>query len=182
MYSDEKVKSGEFASPIAKVTCPGRGVRHMFRSGGFVSRHVSPVTDDQIQPNGVDISLDAVYQVADRGAIECNDKTIADREEIDPTDGTYELSPGSYIVTYEEEIAVPAGHIGFILPRSSLLRNGTSLHTAVWDTGYRGRGEGLLVAGAPIDIERSARIGQFVLAGADHRGEYDGSYQGERLD
>jgi deoxycytidine triphosphate deaminase len=33
-----------------------------------------------------------------------------------------------------------------------------------------------------IQIERGARIGQLVLAEAEHEGTYDGDYQGENLE
>jgi len=76
-------------------------------------------------------------------------------------------------------IAVPEGHVGFVLPRSTLLRNGCTLETAVWDAGYEGRGEGLLQVHHEIELRPGARVGQFLLAAADHDGEYDGDYQGE---
>ncbi|MFW6448391.1 MAG: deoxyuridine 5'-triphosphate nucleotidohydrolase [Halobacteriota archaeon] len=154
----------------------------MFRSGRFVAEHVDPVEPAQIQPNGVDISIASLASPQGGGSIERDGKSIGSRRSHDPVDGRYEVQPGAYVVGYAERIAVPEGHVGFILPRSSLLRNGASLHTAVWDTGYEGRGEGLLTVGAPLQIEDGARIGQFVLAGADHRGRYAGTYQGEGLD
>ena len=95
---------------------------------------------------------------------------------------TYYLSPGGYILQYAETVSIPEGHIGFILPRSSLMRNGAMLNTAVWDAGYTGRGEGLLQVHHDIELERGARVGQLVLAEADHEGLYDGNYQGERVD
>ncbi|MFP4590501.1 MAG: deoxyuridine 5'-triphosphate nucleotidohydrolase [Halobacteriales archaeon] len=154
----------------------------MFRSGRFVAEHVEPVEACQVQPNGVDIGLDRVERPTGGGSIGIDGKSIGGRRTHEPEDGRYTLEPGSYIVGYAERIAVPEGHVGFILPRSSLLRNGATLHTAVWDTGYEGRGEGLLTVGARLGIDDGARIGQFVLAGADHRGRYDGTYQGEGLD
>jgi deoxycytidine triphosphate deaminase len=71
--------------------------------------------------------------------------------------------------------------VGFLYPRSSLLRNSCTIDTAVWDAGYEGRGEGLLEVRHEIELERDARIAQLVIAAADHVGTYDGSYQGERL-
>ncbi len=153
----------------------------MFRSGAFVADHLGSVTADQIQPNGVDIRLDSVAVPTGGGHLGREGKTIGERRTVDQSDGQFDLDPGAYVVGYLDEIAVPDGHIGFILPRSSLLRNGATLETAVWDAGYRGRGEGLLRVDAPLTIETEARIGQFVLAAADHEGTYDGSYQGEGL-
>jgi len=156
----------------------------MFRSGAFVADHIRPIDDEQVQPNGVDLTLDTVLEPNEVGRIGREGKTVADRTEIEPTgeDRTYHLQPGGYVVRYAETVGIPEEHVGFILPRSSLMRNGTTLETAVWDAGYEGKGEGLLQVTHPIEIEQGARFGQIVLAGADHEGLYDGSYQGERLE
>ncbi len=154
----------------------------MFQSGATVGRTVTPVSDAQIQPNGVDLTAAAVYEQATAGRISRERKTIGDRTEIKPVDGLFELSQGAYIVRYGETVHIPERHIGFIYPRSSLMRNSCMLHTAVWDAGYEGKGEGLLQVHHPIEIEQGARIAQIVFAEADHEGTYDGSYQGEHVD
>ena len=154
----------------------------MFESGTFVAEHVQPTTAEQDQTNGVDLTLEAVSEQASPGKIGQSGKTIGDRVSVDPDDGTYTLSPGGYVVTYGEVIHIPDDHVGFLYPRSSLLRNSCMLNTAVWDAGYEGRGEGLLQVHHPIEIEEGARIAQLVLARAEHAGAYDGSYQGENLD
>jgi deoxycytidine triphosphate deaminase len=153
----------------------------MFRAGSVVAEHVSPVDSKQVQPNGVDLRLAAVAEPVEPGRIGTDGKRVAARRDIDPTDGDYRLTPGGYVAEYAETIRVPEGHVGFVLPRSSLMRNGCMLNTAVWDAGYEGRGEGLLQVHHEIAIEPGARIGQFVLAEANHGSTYDGSYQGERL-
>jgi len=151
----------------------------MFRSGGFVADHITPVDDEQVQPNGVDLTVNAVFEQVERGRIGRNDKTVGDREPVDAEDDTFLLSPGGYVLRYGETVQIPTDHIGFIYPRSSLLRNSCMLNTAVWDAGYEGRGEGLLQVQHEIAIERDARVAQIVFARADHDGTYDGSYQGE---
>jgi dUTP pyrophosphatase len=181
----------------------------MFRSGEFVADHVSPTDDPQVQPNGVDLTLEAVFEQRDTGWIARDDvaggrngdrgdgtdavrssadKAIGDRSRVDPDDvgeqvpDTFYLAPGGYVVRYGERIAVPDNHVGFLYPRSSLLRNSCMLDTAVWDAGYEGRGEGLLEVYHDVAIERGARIGQLVFAAADHEGLYAGDYQEENLD
>lgn len=153
----------------------------MFRSGAFVAEYVDPVSASQVQPNGVDLTVASVDAVTGGGELRVDGKTVGDRAPVEATDGRVEVTPGAYVVGYGERVAIPDDHVGFILPRSSLLRNGASLHTAVWDTGYEGRGEGLLTVGAPLTLEVGARIGQFVLAEGGHEGTYDGTYQGEGL-
>lgn len=156
----------------------------MFRAGEDVAEYVSPVEPHQVQPNGVDLTLEAVEEPIDSGRIARDGKTVGERQPIAPVEITeaaqaYYLAPGAYIVRYGEVVSIPPGHVGFIYPRSTLLRNGCMLHTAVWDSGYEGRGAGLLTVHHDIELERGARIGQLVLARAQHRDSYDGSYQGE---
>ena len=159
----------------------------MYRSGRFVAERIDPTTDEQIQPNGVDLTLDAVFEQREPGRIARDGKTIGGREAVSPiTDAdagidTYRLSPGGYIVRYAETVSIPDGHVGFIYPRSSLLRNSCMLNTAVWDAGYEGRGEGLLDVHHEIELEAGTRIAQIVFAEANHEDTYDGSYQGENL-
>lgn len=153
----------------------------MFKSGAFVAEHVEPTVSDQVQPNGVDLTLESVQQQTGVGRIGTDEKSIGNRTAVDAENGTYTLLPGGYIVTYGEVIRIPADHVGFLYPRSSLLRNSCMLNTAVWDAGYEGRGEGLLQVHHEIEIDPGARIAQLVLARADHETEYDGSYQGENL-
>ena len=157
----------------------------MFRSGTFVADHVSPVVDQQVQPNGVDLTLDTVFEQCERGQITTTGKSIGDRTEREPDvvadPATYTLESGGYVVRYGERIHIPDGHVGFLYPRSSLLRNSCMLNTAVWDAGYEGRGEGLLQVHHEIEIDRGARIAQLVLAAADHEETYAGDYQGENI-
>ena len=159
----------------------------MFKSGAFVASHLGDVRDDQVQPNGVDLTLGTVFEQVEPGRIGREGKTVGERRELesDPhPDGAdvFDLEPGGYVVRYGDRVAIPDGHVGFIYPRSSLLRNACMLDTAVWDAGYEGIGEGLLEVYHPIAIERGARIAQLVLADAAHEGVYEGSYQREGLE
>ncbi|MFC7135651.1 deoxyuridine 5'-triphosphate nucleotidohydrolase [Halobaculum litoreum] len=151
----------------------------MFESGVTVADYLDPLDDDQIQPNGVDLTVESLYEQVSPGRIGREGKTVGDRREVAPEDGRYRLDPGAYVLKYGERLRVPDDHVGFVYPRSTLLRNSCMLNTAVWDAGYEGRGEGLLQVGHPIEIEPGARVAQFVLAAADHDGRYDGSYHGE---
>jgi deoxycytidine triphosphate deaminase len=157
----------------------------MFRSGAFVAETLEGVTDEQVQPNGVDLTLDGLERQVGTGRLGTDGREIGEREPVEPEtteDGpAYRLEPGAYLAGYGEIVRVPEGHVGFVYPRSSLMRNSCMLHTAVWDAGYEGRGEGLLEVHHPILVEPGARIAQFVLARADHEGVYEGGYQGEGL-
>jgi len=135
--------------------------------------------DAQRQPNGVDLTLGAVFEQTTPGVVERGGKRVGEREELALNDETYRLDPGTYVVRYGEPVRIPEGRIGFVLPRSTLLRNSCTLDTAVWDAGYEGVGEGRLDVGHAIEIDPEARIAQMVFARADHEGTYEGEYQGE---
>ncbi|MFC6613517.1 deoxyuridine 5'-triphosphate nucleotidohydrolase [Halopenitus salinus] len=156
----------------------------MFESGSYVARELESAGADldaeQVQPNGVDLTVGEVLEQTEPGTIGRDGKTVGEREPV-PGEVRFRLQPGYYVVEYGEPVRIPEGHVGFVYPRSSLLRNSCMLNTAVWDAGYEGVGEGLLQVGHPITIERDARIAQLVLAEAGHEGTYDGDYQGEGL-
>ena len=155
----------------------------MFESGAVVAAALgaagASLEPAQTQPNGVDLTVGAVFTQTGRGRIGRDGKRVGDRTEVEPDEGWYRLERGTYVVRYGEPVRIPSGHVGFVLPRSTLLRNGCTLDTAVWDAGYEGVGEGRLDVGHPIDVEAGARIAQLVIAHADHEGRYDGTYQGE---
>jgi len=166
----------------------------MFESGQFVADALGGVDAEQVQPNGVDLRLGAVFEQISPGRIGTDGKVIGERRELSPEAGgsstdssaddtdLYRLDPGGYVVQYADTVRIPEGHVGFLYPRSSLLRNSCMLDTAVWDAGYEGRGEGLLEVYHPVELERGARIAQLVLADAEHADTYDGSYQHENVD
>ena len=136
-----------------------------------------------IQPNGVDMSLDAVWRFLGAGALGVDnaDRTLPVPAELPfDTDGWLDLAPATYGVRYAEWVEVPLDCGGLCFPRSSLLRMGVYVPTAVWDAGYAGRGSGLLVVSCPhgLRIQRGARIAQLVLfrltepASAAYAGQY----------
>jgi dUTP pyrophosphatase len=139
-----------------------------------------------IQPNGVDLSLDAVWQFMELGALgrSSDDRHLPARAELAfDGDGWVHLTPGAYGVRYGEWVEVPTDCGGLVFPRSSLLRMGLHVPTAVWDAGYAGRGEGLLQVSNPygVRLQRGARIVQLVLFRLTEAATagYAGAYQHE---
>lgn len=141
-----------------------------------------------VQPNGIDLTLDAIFVWRGAGALGCAnaDRVLPDREEVAfDASGWVDLAAGTYGIRYGEIVSLPTDRGGLCFPRSSLLRMGVQVPTAVWDAGYSGRGEGLLVVGNPggARLQRGARIAQlvvFALSEGAARG-YAGQYQRENL-
>jgi dUTP pyrophosphatase len=136
-----------------------------------------------IQPNGVDLSLDTVWRWSQVGSLgrESADRTLPEQEELAfDADGWLDLGPATYGIRYAEWVEVPVDCGGLCFPRSSLLRMGVHVPTAVWDAGYAGRGSGLLVVSNPhgVRLQQQARIAQLVLfrltepAAAAYAGRY----------
>ncbi len=122
--------------------------------------------EEQLDCSGIKLTLDEVYLPSSRGVIDLDNKTIPNYIRVrEDENGFFFLKKGSYIVRYREYVKIPEDAIALAIPRSSLLRSGTTLFTAVWDPGYEGRGYGLLVVynGHGIMIRRGAQIAQLVF-------------------
>ncbi len=166
----------------------------MIRSGEFVSDYLTPSVynsgeDMKVNPNGVDVRLDNVARIDDGKLIMIGgekfevDTPSMEDSYIPPEDKVFSFEPGYYVVRYAETFEIPMGHIGLVYPRSTLMRNGLMLFSAVWDAGYEGKGVGGLAVFNEAEIQKGTRIGQMVMFEAkDSSGEYDGQYQGEGMD
>jgi dUTP pyrophosphatase len=110
-------------------------------------------------------------------------REAATRETLDADpDGWWDLDEGAYVITYQERVNLPPDLVALSRPRSSLLRSGVAIHGAVWDAGYSGRGEGLLVVMGRhgYRLQRGARVVQLVFFRLSRPTEgYVGRYQGE---
>ena len=144
--------------------------------------------DEQLQPNGFDLSLRSVSRLQGAGTLA---RTNAGRvlpgyaEIAFGEDGFVRLAAGVYQVVFNEIVDLPPDLMALGRPRSSLCRCGVGLVTAVWDAGYRGRSTAMLhvVNPAGFAVERDARLLQLVffpLDGATEHG-YVGVYHGEHI-
>ena len=140
----------------------------------------------QLQPNGIDLTLASVAAFRGPGtlAVDNRDRRLPEADELEfDAGGGLTLEPGPYLIRLNETVTLPADCMAYARPRSSLLRSGVAVHTAVWDAGYAGRGVALLVVYNPAGfrVQRDARIVQLVfhrLAAATAAG-YRGAYHGE---
>ncbi len=147
------------------------------------------VDSSALDTSGLKLTLGEVYEFDGDGFLGSNgERRLPDYMPVEPVeeDGrlVYRLPPGAYLVRYREVVRVPVGFVAFAYPRSTLLRMGASLHSAVWDSGYEGRGVGLLVVHnqSGIVVESGAHIAQLVyLPVLGEPVAYRGVYQGEGL-
>ncbi len=143
--------------------------------------------DEQVQANGFDLTLREVAVPQSMGSITAagGQRAISDLSPlVFDGIGSIELVPGTYIITYNEIVHLPKDIMALGRPRSSLLRCGVTVGTAVWDAGYSGRSQSLLVVYNPrgIRLQRNARIIQLVFFELTGESEgYGGIYQGENI-
>ncbi len=152
----------------------------------------APADELQRQPAGYDLTVRSIdrFTLAGRLDLTNEQRELPDLEALPwpqpPGEGTPQplrLGRGGYLVTYNEEIRIPPNAAGIVLPRSSLMRCGATLHSALWDPGYCGRGQGLLTVHHDLDLYPDARIGQLILIALEQEADrlYSGTYQGENL-
>ncbi len=144
--------------------------------------------ESQLQPNGFDLTLRDVARLTTSGAVGAEDasRELSETQplELGP-DGWVKLEPGPFLVTFNEVVNLPLDIMALGRPRSSLLRSGAAVHTAVWDAGYQGRSQALLVVYHPggYRVQRDARLMQLVffrMETAASRG-YQGRFQAENI-
>lgn len=141
----------------------------------------------QIQMDGVDFTLREVARFRDEaGSIDFdNSERSTPGTDSVPVDeaGWWSLEPGLYWIVYNEVVNIPPDAFAIGRTRSSVLRSGASIKTALWDSGYSGRSGSLLVVHNPagLRLRKNARVMQLVFFGLDVPAEktYAGQYQNE---
>ena len=143
--------------------------------------------EEQVQPNGFDLTLRevALPQSPGRIAMTNAQRLVSDLAPL-VFDGLgfIDLMPGAYIITYNEIVHLPKNIMALAAPRSSLLRCCVTVNSAVWDAGYSGRSQSLMIVYNPqgFRLQKNARIVQLVFLQLTRETEgYQGTYQGENM-
>jgi dUTP pyrophosphatase len=164
----------------------GRDIKHLIEQKpplieGFID------LGQQLQTNGFDLTLRDIATLEDAGqiGIDNNQRRLPELSLLtfDGT-GAMELKPGSYLITYNEIVHLPKNIMALGRTRSSLLRCGVNIGTAVWDAGYSGRSQSLLMVHNPrgFRVCKNARILQLVFMTLTGETEgYSGKYQNENI-
>jgi len=148
----------------------------------LVKRVVSVDSGEQKQPAGFDVTVSNIQSFPRTKftlGIEKGENSALTQV---LSDGSYfDLAPGAYFVELNEITTIPPDAIGILLPRSTLLRNGLDVRTALFDPGYSGQPKVMLVCHRPARIQKFSRIGQLIILKSDREfpSKYSGRYQGE---
>jgi dUTP pyrophosphatase len=160
-------------------------IRQLIEDGPLITDYID--LDRQLQPTGFDLSLSEVLAYVDGGSVDFSnvERVIPKTTPLGPDqDGWYSLRQGCYIIVYNEVVRIPLDIVALARSRSTVLRNGAAVETAVWDPGYQGRSSSLLVVHNPhgIRLKRDARVAQLVFFRIEEVGKgYDGIFQRERM-
>lgn len=155
-------------------------------SGSKAKTKIKPIAEKQVQPNAVDLTIDKVW-LLEKGVfmLDGDSKHSLPRRAVHPivrqTDGNefFRLKNGTYLVVFEQTVKMGPAEAGIVVGRSTLMRNGVWLESALYDSGYRGHMHaGLTVAtGIEFIFPRHERIAQFLCFEAEALRQYDGTYQ-----
>ena len=146
---------------------------------------ITPFNEGDVQPNAVDIRLERVLKVQP-DVFELSEESKKHRSsvELKAEDGFWTIPPGVYDVLFDARVIIASGECGWVIPRSTLLRNGVTVNSGLYDSGYAG------VVGAMMEVRVSdmrvtvnARVGQFILTQAATQSMYSGDYgSGKRME
>ncbi|MFZ3384175.1 MAG: deoxyuridine 5'-triphosphate nucleotidohydrolase [Candidatus Methanoperedens sp.] len=152
----------------------------------LVEKMIDPAV--QVQPNGIELTLARVEYHEGPGSVafDNSERKLPRTKNLDfDKDGWLHLPKGSYKIVFNEIVNIPKSLAAIAKPRSSLLRCGVTVETAVWDAGYSGRSESLLVVYNEngFRVKKDARVLQllFFRLGEEVRKGYSGVYQNENV-
>jgi dUTP pyrophosphatase len=123
----------------------------------------------QLQSNGIDLTVWKIHgfsNTAGKIAFDNSERELSETYEIKFSENNWIYLPkGYYKAVFNEKISIPKDLMAIGAPRSSLLRSGVSIETAIWDAGYSGRSECLLIVfnEAGFYIKKNARILQLIF-------------------
>ena len=143
----------------------------------------------QLTPNGFDLTVEKVFEFDGPGALDFSnqERIVPEGKEILPQKnkpedkfGWWDLKKGIYKVRTNEAVHIPKDIVAMGFTRTSLLRMGGFTQHGVWDAGFEGKSEFVLVVENPkgIKVKQNARIAQLVFLGISETAQgYQGIYK-----
>jgi len=162
-------------------------LRKLIKEKNLVEGYID--LDTQLTPNGFDLTCASIFEFNKGGSLDFSNKEreLPETREIlpekkDPKDkfGWWSLSRGSYKIKTNEVVNLPNDLVALAFSRTSLLRMGAFTQHGVWDAGFRGKSEFMLVVENPqgIRIKQNARVAQLIFLVISKTGQgYQGIYR-----
>lgn len=145
--------------------------------------------DVQLTPNGFDLTCAEIYEFEEAGALDFSNKERKipkvrqiQAQKLNPLDkfGWWDLQKGTYKIKTNETCNIPKDLMALAFPRSSLLRMGAFIQNAVWDAGFQGKSEFILIVANPhgVRVKQNARIVQLIFMRFNETEQgYNGAFQ-----
>ncbi len=139
----------------------------------------------QLTPNGFDLSVAKIFEYDCQGVLDFSNaqRVIPKCKEIEAKDAWWELKKGAYKIQINEKVNFPKDLIGIAFTRSSLLRMGAFAQNGVWDAGFSGKSEFMLIVENPfgIKLKKDTRVIQLLFERISPVTEgYRGIYQEQK--
>lgn len=163
-------------------------IEKLIKEKALVADYVDLAT--QLTPNGLDLTAAEVYEFDAAGALDFSNKERkvpsgklipAVKEKPEDKFGWWDLKKGAYKIRTNETVNIPNDLIGIAFTRTSLLRMGGFTQNGVWDAGFRGKSEFILVVENPngIKLKQNARVVQLIFMPINETSDgYKGIWKG----
>ncbi|MFH1519847.1 MAG: deoxyuridine 5'-triphosphate nucleotidohydrolase [Candidatus Omnitrophota bacterium] len=161
-------------------------IEQLIKEKGLVEEYIN--LDQQLTPNGFDLTVGKIFEFDSAGALDFSNsqRVIPQGKEFMPKKrcqedkyGWWELSPGAYKARTNEVVNLPNNLAALGFSRTSLLRMGAFTQNGIWDAGFKGRGEFILVVSNSqgVSVKQNARLVQLMFISIDETEEYQGIYK-----
>ena len=155
----------------------------MLNSKELIDRKIiTNVPPENVAQHGIDLSVIKIEKIDGMGEVLKTGTVLADYQNVVPVDNKWALVPGIYSVTFDQGCNIPPDQMLLIRQRSSMLRNGATLQSSVFDAGFKTNNIGtVMVVFIPILIEVGARIAQIynhICTPVENL--YDGQFQNDK--
>ena len=144
---------------------------------------VRPTVKDQIQQNGIDLTIKDVTRLYGHAEVRVDTKRLPGATKTNTTETLdkhkqWRLEAGNaYIANLNETVKIPKDMCALIVMRSTFNRCGCLIMGCVFDSGYEGKPSLSIYPHVDIFIEENTRIAQILFFDAESAKLYDGQYQ-----
>ena len=162
-------------------------IKRLIEEKGIITNYCN--LNIQLTPNGFDLTIEKIFAFDTPGSLDFSnsERVIPEGKEIVPEKeslkdkyGWWKLKKGAYKIRTNEVFDLPKDLMAISFSRSSLLRMGAFVQTGVWDAGFKGKSEIMLVVEnlKGIKLKENARIAQVIFIGINKVKEgYQGIYR-----
>jgi len=148
-------------------------IEYLIKEKKLVENYIN--LEKQLTPNGLDLTVQNIYEFLEAGFVDFSNKErklpatrelIFEKKNDNDKYGWWHLKKGVYKVVSNEIINMPDNLIALAYTRTTLLRMGAFTQNGVWDAGFSGKSEFILVVENPfgIKLKQNSRVVQLVFS------------------